>query len=292
MNQRALTGRHRLLALNKKLSAGKDNSYNNKVTKLPSTSRDIFRAIAPGIRARLILGSKTDVLSCTFTPNMTTQARRWLVGPSLATAVASIPFLVALRDTTLSFATVSGDSMTPTLQPGDVVLVRRRDLPWWLGLIMGQAKDEEQKRVDRHDWMQGIMTAHRLTTVPGEIVVVRNPLLLNNSTKSNNDRLYIKRVIGVGGQWLVHSHVNQAFRLEELPSYTVFVQGDNVDDSIDSRLLGPISRHLVVGQAEWIVWPPSRWQRLTRSEEPAKGGGNIRAVWSREALEDESDDDR
>jgi signal peptidase I len=226
---------------------------------------------------------------------MATNQARWL-GPSLATAVAALPFLTAIRDTTFSFATVKGESMAPALKSGDVVLVRRRDFPSWLvGLITGETKDDVQKRVDRNDWMQGIM-ATQLTTVPGKIVVVRNPLVLNNNNNHTaavpSDRLYIKRVIGVGGQWLVHSKLNNAFRLEELPSYTVFVQGDNVDHSIDSRLLGPISRNLVVGKAEYIVWPPTRWQRLVRTEEEeiAKGG-TIRAVWSRDDL-DESDDDR
>jgi signal peptidase I len=223
---------------------------------------------------------------------MATNPARW-VGPSLATAVAALPFLTAIRDTTFSFATVQGESMAPTLKSGDVVLVRRRDFPLLLGLITGgETKDDVQKRVDRNDWMQGIM-ATQLTTVPGEIVVVRNPLVLNNNHAAQSDRLYIKRVIGVGGQWLVHSNLNNAFRLEELPSYTVFVQGDNVDNSIDSRLLGPISRNLVIGKAEYIVWPPTRWQRLytrTTEEEVAKGG-NIRAVWSRDDL-DEADDDR
>jgi signal peptidase I len=231
---------------------------------------------------------------------MATNQARWIMGPSLATAVAALPFLTAIRDTTFSFATVKGESMAPTLKSGDVVLVRRRDFPSWLvGLITGESKDDVQKRVDRNDWMQGIM-ATQLTTVPGEIVVVRNPLVLNNNNNNNNnknagvqsDRLYIKRVIGVGGQWLVHSNLSNAFRLEELPSYTVFVQGDNVDHSIDSRLLGPISRNLVVGKAEYIVWPPSRWQRLVRTDEDVLAkGGTIRAVWSRDDL-GESDDDR
>jgi hypothetical protein len=56
--------------------------------------------------------------------------------------------------------------------------------------MIGQSKDEEQEWVGRHDWMQGIMTANRLTTVPGDIVLVRKQLLLNNNnnggTKSND----------------------------------------------------------------------------------------------------------
>jgi hypothetical protein len=111
-----------------------------------------------------------------------------MLGQSLAAAVASIPIIVALRDTT--FRHGLGIPMTPTPQYSDVVLVRRREMPWLLGIMIGQSKDDEQRLVDPHDWMQGIMTANRLSTVPGEIVVVRNPLLLNNNnhvgTKSND----------------------------------------------------------------------------------------------------------
>jgi hypothetical protein len=60
--------------------------------------------------------------------------------------------------------------------------------------MIGQSKDEE-KRVVRHDWIQGIVTANRLTTVLGEIVVVRNPLLLNNNNHGgakSNDRFVLR----------------------------------------------------------------------------------------------------
>lgn len=168
--------------------------------------------------------------------------------------------------------------MSPTLKDGDVVLVRRRNR-WF---------DSSYERFERNDWMHGIM-APRLTVAPGEIAVVRNPLTLDSVLRSNTnqDRLYIKRIVGVGGQWLVHSGVSQSFRLEELPTFTVFVEGDNLDHSIDSRLLGPISRNLVVGVAEYIVWPPTRWKALERNEKPH---GKVRAVWSRDELASEDDE--
>ena len=40
--------------------------------------------------------------------------------------------------------------------------------------------------------------------------------------------------------------------------------GDNPSNSLDSRQLGPIPKGLLVGIAEAVVWPPSRWCRLPR----------------------------
>ena len=43
-----------------------------------------------------------------------------------------------------------------------------------------------------------------------------------------------------------------------VPPYSLWVEGDNVRASYDSNDHGPISKKLLVGVAEYIVWPPSR----------------------------------
>lgn len=200
-------------------------------------------------------------------------SHRWL-GSFVSTIVTTVPLAIAIRDTTVSLATVRENSMSPTLTDGDVILVRRRN--FWFH------HNPIHDRVERNDWMQGIM-APRLTVAPGEVVVVRNPLSLD--TLHGTGRLYVKRIVGVGGQWLVHPGVSQSFRLEELPTFSVFVEGDNLDDSIDSRLLGPLSRNLVVGVAEYVVWPPSRWKHIKQDD---RLHGKVRAVWSRDELDAEN----
>lgn len=62
--------------------------------------------------------------------------------------------------------------------------------------------------------------------------------------------------------------------IKNIPPYSVWVENDNEEYSCDSRKFGAVSKNLVVGQVDRIVWPISRWGRLDR-ERPAVG----RAWW-------------
>lgn len=116
--------------------------------------------------------------------------------------------------------------------------------------------------------------------VSGQVVVLASP-----ETAFPLEYI-VKRVIGVGGQWLLPSlesnntiirrqqnHHNQPIqRIELLPPYSLYVQGDaaaddpaeNNNNSRDCRHYGPISKNLLIGVAEYVVWPPRRWQRIAR----------------------------
>ena len=85
---------------------------------------------------------------------------------------------------------------------------------------------------------------------------------------------YIKRVValpgerveGLGGKVLVEGRelvepylppgtVTSDFPAVIVPPRTVFVLGDNRDNSADSRIFGPVPRSTVVGRAILRVWP-------------------------------------
>ncbi len=50
----------------------------------------------------------------------------------------------------------------------------------------------------------------------------------------------------------------------------LFVLGDNSAESLDSREWGPALREWLVGRPLAVVWPPSRWRRLTAPADDAK----------------------
>ena len=46
-----------------------------------------------------------------------------------------------------------------------------------------------------------------------------------------------------------------------VPPYSLWVEGDNMQNSYDSRNKnhGPVSKKLLVGIAEFVLWPPTRF---------------------------------
>ena len=135
---------------------------------------------------------------------------------------------------------IPSGSMEPTLRIGDKVLVNKLSY-------------------DLH-------AIHR-----GDVIVFKKPP--NDYTPNIKD--LIKRVIGLPGETISASGGSvyiDGRRLNEpwlpkgvtteglaqpvhIPAGEYFVMGDNRGDSADSRMIGPISKNLVVGRAFLIVWP-------------------------------------
>jgi len=93
---------------------------------------------------------------------------------------------------------------------------------------------------------------------------------------------YIKRVIGLPGETVTVSkgkvHIN-GVPLEEsyiksppnyegtwqVPPDSLFVLGDNRNNSSDSHAWGMVPFANVIGKAEVVYWPPSQWRVLNQS---------------------------
>lgn len=102
----------------------------------------------------------------------------------------------------------------------------------------------------------------------GDVIVLKYPL--------NQQRNYIKRIVAlpgdklqvkdgklyVNGRRVAEPYLNGApqgtYGPITVPGGSVFVMGDNRNNSEDSRAFGALKRNLVVGQAILIYWPPNR----------------------------------
>jgi signal peptidase I len=224
------------------------------------------------------------------------------------TALASLPLVVWFRESMFSLARIHGTSMEPSLHDGDLILIRKSDrgvfVESLMRLIQGgetagggsstasseQAKSERAKLL-RSEVNRGLLQHAPIAkfyerppaALTGHVVVYKSPLA------AFPNQLAVKRVIGLGGQYIRRSgganyqnirRQHPVARIVSVPDYSLYVEGDNKANSVDSRnsVHGAVSKNLLVGVAEYVLWPPSRWQRIERVPEK-DGNGRPRAYW-------------
>jgi signal peptidase I len=166
----------------------------------------------------------------------------WLVVIAVALLVA---FLV--RGFVLAHFVVDGSSMEPTLHSGDRVFVnklsyRLHDPHRGDVVVLHQRSGASERDLIK-----------RVIGLPGEEVEMRSCQVLIDGAPLTEPYLAPETVNGnCGGD----------FEPVLVPPDTVFVMGDNRGGSQDSRQLGPISFHDLVGRAFVVFWPTSDWQWL------------------------------
>lgn len=174
----------------------------------------------------------------------------------LETALLTLVIFLAVRAMVLNFK-VDGQSMAPTLQHGQYLLVNRA--------IYYNLDAQLVRRV----WssVPSIDDRVYLFNPPqrGDIVVLFPP--------SPSDRPYIKRVIGLPGETVaiqrgvvtINGVVIDEPYIKAPPAYIMaprkispgeyFVLGDNRNNSSDSHLFGTVQADHIVGKAWLSYWP-------------------------------------
>jgi signal peptidase I len=117
----------------------------------------------------------------------------------------------------------------------------------------------------------------------GDVVVFDPPI--------DSEEPYVKRVIGLAGEvveirdgevliddlLLQENYVQSAIRTEgtwEVPLGSIFVMGDNRNNSSDSRVWGSVPLENLIGQAVFVYWPLEQWGALAPSAVAAEAGGH------------------
>ena len=137
---------------------------------------------------------------------------------------------------------VDGYSMEPTLQTGEFVIVNK--ISYRLGLpnradivVFRFPPNPDQEYIKR------------VIGLPGEEIAIRDGQVFVNGTIL--DESYIKSPPAYIGKWTV-------------PDNSIFVLGDNRNNSSDSRNWGAVGMEYVIGKAVFVYWPPTEWGTIER----------------------------
>lgn len=132
---------------------------------------------------------------------------------------------------------VDGFSMVPTLQSGELVVVNKLAYKWnepETGdiVVFQYPRDPEQEYIKR------------VIGTAGDTVRIEDGQVYVNDTPIFEP--YISTPTSYENEWII-------------PQDSIFVLGDNRNNSSDSHSWGPVPMNLVIGKAFVVYWPPDRW---------------------------------
>jgi signal peptidase I len=175
----------------------------------------------------------------------------WIVVIGIALLVAFV-----VRTFVLAHFVVDGESMMTTLHDGDRVFVNK--------LSYRLHDPNRGDVVVLHEMQTGVQERDlikRVIALEGESLEIRNCEVFVD--EDPNDAAppkkliepYLDAQVVAGTSWC-------EFGPQLVPNDNVFVMGDNRPGSSDSRTLGPIPIHDIVGRAFVVFWPKAHWQWL------------------------------
>jgi signal peptidase I len=162
-----------------------------------------------------------------------------------------IGLVVALvvRATLFQAFSIPSASMSPTLQPGDHILVTPR--------LTARTPERGEVVVFRNPAAGRGYFVKRVVAIPGDYLEIRDGRVLLNS-----ERLDEQYVNGERSEGQV---------AEIIPEGYVFVMGDHRSDSIDSRSWGMLGTERIVGTARLIFWSSASVGASSASAHSATG---------------------
>jgi signal peptidase I len=135
---------------------------------------------------------------------------------------------------------IPSDSMRPTLQPGDQVLVDKL-------AYRGGAMPHRGDLAVFHDPRTGEILLKRVVAVGGDEVGLEDGVLVVNGRRPVEPYADQKSIDSV------------YFGPVTVRQGSFFVLGDNRANSEDSRAFGSVPTSSLIGRARARVWPPGRW---------------------------------
>ncbi len=196
-------------------------------------------------------------------------------------------FRLAIAD----WSPIPSGSMRPTLLEGDVVLMNRMAYDFKLPLtdvILAQLGTPQRGDLVTFTLPKdGVRLIKRLVAVPGDVIEMRNDKLYLNGEPAQylaalqvaepmeggvtTPTIHMREMLAGDGhmmQVMPDVRALRSFGPVQVPPDHYFFLGDNRDNSADSRYIGMVPRHLLIGRAHRVLvsadikrnWMP-RWDR-------------------------------
>lgn len=147
-------------------------------------------------------------------------------------------------DSVMARVRVENISMKPTLQPGEFLLVNKLAYRWsdiqYMDIIVFQYPLDTTQ-----DYIK------RVIGLPGDVVHIENGIVTVNGNPL--DEPYLNAPPNYTGEWVV-------------PENTVFVLGDNRNQSSDSHNWGFVPYENIIGRALLIYWPFNEFEVLSHPQ--------------------------
>lgn len=204
--------------------------------------------LSPAEARRLVRRYGSEVLI----PTSRVQELRWNF---VTTRLADL--LPVVRAQSYRFQ-ISNEAMAPTLLPGDHVIVHKT-------AYHTAEPQHGDVVVYRHPGENGTRFLHRVIAVPGDRIEVRDQAV------SVNEAVVTEPYVQHTDRSSMAGNVRDNLGPMTVPRDTYFVLGDNREESLDSRFLGPVGKEQILGQVLFIYWsvdPGTKTPRWDRLDQP------------------------
>jgi signal peptidase I len=206
--------------------------------------------------------------------------------------LAFLMLLGLFRTAVADWNPVPSGSMHPNILEGDVVLVNRLaynvKVPLTDYVVAPTADPQRGDVVTFASPKDGVRLIKRILAIPGDRVAMRHKQLIINDSPAryrpeepHSDAMAVdapwtaqryREQVGTSEhaiQWLDGVVAYDNFETITVPQGQYLMLGDNRDNSADSRYIGLVPRHLLIGKAERVLlsvdilssWQP-RWERF------------------------------
>lgn len=138
----------------------------------------------------------------------------------------------------VSITQVVGNSMSSTLQNGDILVLNK---------IKYRFMDIKRGDIISLEYADTKYLIKRVIGLPGDSVSIKN------NTLYINDKVYVENYLDEGLEY--DDFELSSLGYNTIPDNMYLVLGDNREDSLDSREIGLISKEEVIGKVAFRIWP-------------------------------------